>query len=64
MPNLSENIGLSELITKIKKELESTNKDSPAFFVETAELELQVTFSKEIVGEVGGKSQVLARYFG
>ena len=34
MSKLSKNIGLNELITKIKEELESTNKDSPAFFVE------------------------------
>ncbi len=57
MPKLSKNIDLNELITKIKKELESTNKDSPAFFVEKAELELQVTFSKEIVGEAEGKGK-------
>ncbi|MDJ0617065.1 MAG: hypothetical protein QNJ63_10015 [Calothrix sp. MO_192.B10] len=57
MPKLSKNIGLNELITKIKNELESTNKDSPAFFVEKAELELQVTFSKEIVGEAEGKGK-------
>lgn len=57
MPKLSKNIGLNELINKIKEELESTNKDSPAFFVEKAELELQVAFSKEIVGEAEGKGK-------
>ncbi len=57
MPTLSKNIGLDELITKIKKELESTNKESPAFLVEKAELELQVTVSKEIVGEAEGKGK-------
>jgi Trypsin-co-occurring domain 2 len=57
VPNFSKEIGLSELITKIKKELESTNKDSPAFFVEKVELELQVTFYKEIAAEAEGKAK-------
>ena len=57
MSNLSNNISLSELIAKVKEELESTNKDSPVFLVEKAELELQVTFSKEISGEVEGKGK-------
>ena len=57
MSNSSGNIDLSELISKIKKELESTNKNSPAFLVEKAELELQVTFSKEKTGELEGKGK-------
>lgn len=57
MSNLSNNISLSELIAKVKEELESTNKDSPVFLVEKAELEIQVTFSKEISGEVEGKAK-------
>ena len=57
MPKSSKDIRLNELINNIKEELESTNKDSPAFFVEKAELELQVAFSKEIVGEAEGKGK-------
>lgn len=58
MSQTSNEIGLGELITKIKQELASTNKDNPVFLVENVELELQVTVSKE--NEIKGQSEVKA----
>ncbi len=54
----SSDIGLGELINKIKEELESSNKESPAFFVEKVELEIQVTISRDI--EVKGQGEAKA----
>ena len=53
-------IGLGELISKVKQELASTNKDNPVFIVETVELELQVAVSREteIKGEVKAKADL------
>ena len=55
---MSKEIGLVELITKIKSELASTNKESPAFLVEKVELDLQVTVSKG--GEVQAQGEAKA----
>ncbi|MEA5574937.1 trypco2 family protein [Anabaena sp. UHCC 0451] len=50
-------IGLGELISKVKEELASTNKDNPVFIVESVELELQVAVSKEQEVKVEGKAK-------
>jgi hypothetical protein len=57
MSDSVKNIGLGELITKIKEELASTDTESPAFLVEKVELELQVTVSKEGEAELQGKGK-------
>ncbi|MGK7876924.1 MAG: trypco2 family protein [Xenococcaceae cyanobacterium] len=54
---MSHEIGLSELITKIKEDLERTNKKSPAFFVEKVELDLQVTVYKGGEAELQGQGE-------
>lgn len=54
---MSKEIGLAELITKIKEDLASTNKESPAFLVEKVELDLQVTVSKEGEVQAQGKAK-------
>ena len=54
---MSNEIGLGELITKIKEELESTNKQSATFLVDKAELELQVTVSKGGDAEIEGSAE-------
>ncbi|PSB22888.1 hypothetical protein C7B76_02330 [filamentous cyanobacterium CCP2] len=58
----SQSIGLAELIQQVKKELLSTvpgqSSDAPILFVESVELELQVTVSRE--GSGGVKIDVLA----
>ncbi|MBD2135808.1 hypothetical protein H6F47_26245 [Sphaerospermopsis sp. FACHB-1094] len=51
-------IGLSELISKVKEELASTNKDNPVFIVESVELELQVAVSREIEIKGQGEAKV------
>ncbi|MBK1990213.1 hypothetical protein A0J48_022260 [Sphaerospermopsis aphanizomenoides BCCUSP55] len=51
-------IGLGELISKVKEELANTNKDNPVFLVENVELELQVAVSKE--QEVKGEGKAKA----
>ena len=58
MSQISDGIGLGELISKIKEELASTNKDSPVFMVENVELELQVTVSKGNEVKGSGKAEV------
>lgn len=57
---MSSDIGLSELINKIKEELAATKKESPVFFVEKVELELQVTVSRsrEIKGQAEAKADL------
>lgn len=57
---MSSDIGLSELINKIKEELAATRKESPVFFVEKVELELQVTVSRsrEIKGQAEAKADL------
>jgi Trypsin-co-occurring domain 2 len=50
-------IGLGELISKIKEELANTNKDNPVFMVENVELELQVTVSKGNEVKGSGKAE-------
>jgi hypothetical protein len=57
MSQTSDGIGLGELISKIKEELASTNKDSPVFMVENVELELQVTVSKGNEVKGSGKAE-------
>ena len=57
MSQISDGIGLGELISKIKEELASTNKDSPVFMVENVELELQVTVSKGNEVKGSGKAE-------
>jgi hypothetical protein len=57
MPNQPpQSIGLAELIQQVKKELLSTvpgqSSDAPILFVESVELELQVTVSREGTGGV------------
>jgi hypothetical protein len=57
MPNQPPpSIGLAELIQQVKKELLSTvpgqSSDTPILFVESVELELQVTVSREGTGGV------------
>ncbi|HEY9659948.1 MAG TPA: trypco2 family protein [Allocoleopsis sp.] len=57
MPNQpSQSIGLAELIQQVKKELLSTvpgqSSDAPILFVESVELELKVTVSREGTGGV------------
>lgn len=51
-----QSIGLAELIQQVKKELLSTvpgqSSDAPILFVESVELELQVTVSREGTGGV------------
>ena len=57
---MSQEISLSELITKVKEDLASTNKESPAFLVEKVELDLQVKVSKEteVQGQVKAKADL------
>ncbi len=57
---MSSDIGLSELINKIKEELAATRKESPVFFVEKVELELQVTVSRstEVKGQGEAKTDL------
>lgn len=50
-------IGLGELISKVKEELANTNKDHPVFIVENVELELQVAVSREQEAKVEGKAK-------
>lgn len=54
---MSKEIGLAELITKVKEDLASTNKESPAFLVEKVELDLLVTVSKEGEVQAEGKAK-------
>jgi hypothetical protein len=54
---MSKEIGLAELITKVKEDLASTNKESPAFLVEKVELNLQVTVSKGGEVQAEGKAK-------
>ncbi|MEM1368523.1 MAG: trypco2 family protein [Cyanobacteria bacterium P01_H01_bin.15] len=54
---MGNEIGLGELITKIKKELQSTDKASRAFLVEKVELELQVLVSKDVDAELQGQAK-------
>jgi hypothetical protein len=54
---MSQGIGLSELITKVKEDLASTNKESPAFLVDKVELDLQVAISKEVGVEGQAKAK-------
>ncbi|MEA5467648.1 trypco2 family protein [Spirulina sp. 06S082] len=55
---MSEEIGLAELITKIKEDLAKTNKESPAFLVEKIELDLQVTVSKGREVQGSGEAKI------
>ncbi|MCC5599416.1 trypco2 family protein [Nostoc favosum] len=57
MSGESNDIGLSELIAKVKEELANTNKESPVFFVEKIELELQVTISRDNETKTQGKAK-------
>ncbi len=54
---MSKEIGLAELITKVKEDLASTNKESPAFLVEKVELDLMVTVSKGGEVQAEGKAK-------
>lgn len=58
----TQSIGLAELIQQVKQELLSTvpgrNSDAPILFVESVELELKVTVSRE--GKGGVKIDVLS----
>ncbi|MFM7409053.1 MAG: trypco2 family protein [Cuspidothrix sp.] len=58
MSDTFNEIGLGELISKIKEELASTNKDNSVFMVENVELELQVSVSKEIEMKGQGEAKV------
>ena len=54
---MSKEISLAELITKVKEDLVSTNKESPAFLVEKVELDLMVTVSKGGEVQAEGKAK-------
>ncbi|WP_088893321.1 trypco2 family protein [Leptolyngbya ohadii] len=60
--NNQRSIGLAELVEQVKRELLSTapgqTKDAPIFFVESVELELQVTVKRE--GKAGVKIDVVS----
>jgi|SanBayMetagenome_1026888.scaffolds.fasta_scaffold03048_1 Trypsin-co-occurring domain 2 len=56
---MSNEIGLAELIAQVKKELAVKLDDSPVFWVEKVELELNVTVKREAKGEVKGGLKVL-----
>ncbi|MBD3883910.1 hypothetical protein IFO70_19320 [Phormidium tenue FACHB-886] len=60
--NNQRSIGLAELIEQVKQELLSTapgqTKDAPILFVESVELELQVTVKRE--GKAGVKINVVS----
>jgi len=62
---MTDEIGLGELITKVKEELLQTNKLLPALLVEKVELELQVTISKtgKVSGSAEGKAELKINVF-
>ncbi len=54
---MSNDIGLAEIINKIKQDLNQTNKEFPTFLVEKVEVELTVTFSKGAQVEASAQAQ-------